>query len=39
MEIMMGILPGKATSHDRMRIALWVIMTLLGIQILRFAIG
>ena len=35
----MSILPDKASSHDRMRIALWVVMALLGFQILLFAIG
>ena len=35
----MGMLPDKATSHDRMRVALWIVMALLGIQILLFAIG
>lgn len=34
----MRILPATASRHTRMRIAFWAIMTVLGVEILLFAL-
>ena len=35
----MRILPATASRHTRMRIAFWVVMVLLGAEVLLFALG